>query len=94
MPRRNTPKRRKPQNEPDDRPIDLGSVLAAPSGWQARVVQPANAIKTYTCPFCERRVERSSMHVVAWPTDDESQRRHFHDHCWRAAVKSGRRIPT
>ena len=95
MPRRNTPKGRRPAEREDETPsFDLGSAVHAPAGWTARAVQPANAAKRYTCPFCERPVEPATKHTVAWPIGDESQRRHFHDHCWKAAVRSGRRIPT
>lgn len=95
MPRRNTPKRRaKPGELEDERPLSLGSIANAPAGWQARTVQPMNATKRYVCPGCELAVEPGTKHLVAWPVEDESQRRHWHEHCWSAAVRSGRRIPT
>lgn len=97
MPRRNTPKRARRANPGDDedaQPIALGSITAAPPGWQARTVQPTNALKRYICPGCERSVEPGTLHLVAWPIEDESQRRHWHEHCWRAQLRSGRRPPT
>lgn len=57
------------------------------------VVQPisaARALKVYTCPGCSLSIQPGMAHLVAWRTDgimgehnDVSERRHWHQHCWR-----------
>jgi hypothetical protein len=96
MPRRNAPKRAKRASDGDDveRPVSLGSAAHAPVGWNARTIQPTNATKRYVCPGCEAAIDAGTKHLVAWPSEAESHRRHWHEHCWRAAVRSGRRLPT
>jgi len=96
MPRRNVPKRGKRATVDDeqDRPLSLGSLAQAPAGWQARTIQPTQATKRYVCPGCERAVEPNTKHIVAWPVDAESHRRHWHEHCWTATIRSGRQPST
>lgn len=93
------PRRNRRERQPDDEdeaartPLPPETVLGAPAGWVARAIQPFAAQKRYTCPVCHRPVEPGVGHIVAWPEDGESQRRHFHTHCWRLASRTGR-IPT
>lgn len=46
--------------------------------------------RVYLCPGCAQEVV-GVAHVVAWPTGDPDNRRHWHTPCWAAR---GRRGPT
>lgn len=63
--------------------------MPAPDGWIALRYHGRETGKTYVCPRCERSVASNSQHVVAWPSDDDSARRHWHSGCWASAVKEG-----
>ena len=81
-PRRTHPKRRRRSAEESRDTISADLAIAAPAGWNVRAVQPVNAIKNYRCPGCNQEVRPGTRHVVAWRTDDEEGRRHWHTPCW------------
>jgi hypothetical protein len=82
-PRRNRPKGSKRTHDEDDEPQLSSTVVAAPPGWQVRAIAPVNAVKRYRCPGCDQWVHEGTAHVVAWPTEDAEQRRHWHSSCWQ-----------
>ncbi|MBX3094482.1 MAG: hypothetical protein KF680_08110 [Cryobacterium sp.] len=60
--------------------------------WNVQPVSATGALKSYVCPGCGLDVAPGTAHVVAWradglmgETDDLSQRRHWHSHCWKIA---------
>jgi hypothetical protein len=57
-------------------------VTGAPPRWQARAVQPARALKTYRCPYCNQDIRPGVAHVVAWRDGEDDLRRHWHTPCW------------
>jgi hypothetical protein len=59
-------------------------------GYEARLVPAFRAAKAYRCPTCEQPIAPRTGHVVAWPEDIVEERRHWHHHCWRLAVRRGR----
>lgn len=69
-----------------------GTPLAVPTvpGHVARRVPGVRARKAYTCPNCHNAIPAGVGHVVAWPDGQPDRRRHWHDHCWRAASRYGR----
>lgn len=95
MPRSNRPKKGK-REEPE--PLNLERLSASfrrteTKGGYSWVVQPisaARALKVYSCPGCGLTIAPGVAHLVAWRTDgimgehdDVSERRHWHQHCWR-----------
>jgi hypothetical protein len=60
-------------------------------GWHVRLVQPYQATKEYRCPGCDHEVRPRTLHVVAWPEDAPSQRRHWHRPCWERHLAELRR---
>jgi hypothetical protein len=74
-----------------------GPVAAGPSdvpgevpGYESHVVPGFRAQKDYVCPTCAQRIPTGTGHVVAWPMGLSDERRHWHRHCWRLAVRRGR----
>ncbi|MGO1522093.1 MAG: hypothetical protein ACTHWO_06090 [Nesterenkonia sp.] len=70
--------------------IAAGRVSRRDGEYHLRHISAAAAHKPYTCPGCGLEISPGTAHVVAWPADailgDEfgaSQRRHWHQHCWR-----------
>jgi len=55
-------------------------------------VRRAHSLKpaTYRCPFCGRQLPAMSEHMLMFPEDDKSRRRHAHTRCVLAARESGR----
>lgn len=60
--------------------------------WNVQPVSATGALKTYVCPGCGLDVAPGTAHIVAWradglmgESDDLSQRRHWHSHCWKIA---------
>jgi hypothetical protein len=47
-------------------------------------------MKSYVCPTCVQTIPAGTGHVVAWPEGIVDERRHWHRHCWRLAVRRGR----
>jgi hypothetical protein len=45
---------------------------------------------TYRCPLCGDRLPALSEHLLVFPEDDHSRRRHAHTPCVQAARKAGR----
>jgi hypothetical protein len=85
VPRRTRPKKRRSRAAAYDEEESLripDSVVAAPEGWQVRLVQPSNATKEYRCPGCNQEIRVGTKHVVAWRDDDTEGRRHWHLPCW------------
>jgi hypothetical protein len=72
-----------PLSEPDP-------FLPQLDGYEVVRVPGVRATKTYTCPGCHQSIEAGVGHVVAWPEDEVGDRRHWHLHCWRIAVRRGR----
>jgi len=81
-PRRTHPKRRQKNLDDTRERISADLSIEAPPGWQVKAVQPANAVKLYRCPGCNQEIRPGTAHVVAWRTDDEEGRRHWHTPCW------------
>jgi len=72
-------RRRRPA--PPD-PFDPGAV-------EVRRVQPYQANKAYTCPWCHRELPRGLGHVVVVPYGAADLRRHWHHGCWQKRVRVG-----
>lgn len=58
-------------------------------------MRPAHNLKpaTYRCPLCGKHLPALSEHVLIWPENDKSRRRHAHTECVLRARKAGR-LPT
>ena len=65
-------------------------VPGAVPGYEAHLVPGFRALKDYVCPTCTQQVAAGTGHVVAWPEGLTDERRHWHRHCWRLAVRRGR----
>jgi hypothetical protein len=87
--------RRNYRRRGDGQPIDreqvrrgVESVQAATDGdWAIRLIPGGAAVKAYRCPGCDQEIRPGVAHLVAWPADgrgDLSDRRHWHNGCWRA----------
>jgi hypothetical protein len=66
--------------------------MAAPGlarWWTVRRAQSRQP-RTYSCPFCGRRLLAMSEHVLIAPEGDGERRRHAHTACVLAARKAGR----
>ena len=70
--------------------IPAGRVARRDGDYHLRHIPASAAQKTYICPGCSLDILPGTAHVVAWPADsilgDEfgaSQRRHWHQQCWR-----------
>lgn len=59
-------------------------------GYEARFMPGVRAIKPYVCPDCGNTIPAGVGHVVVWPEGESDERRHWHRHCWRMAVRRGR----
>jgi hypothetical protein len=59
-------------------------------GYEAHLVPGFRAHKAYLCPTCVQTIAPGTGHVVAWPEGLTEERRHWHRHCWRLAVRRGR----
>lgn len=82
--------------EPEDLSHLLGGARRTESKrgaeWVTQPIPAARALKDYVCPECGNTIPPGMAHVVVWRNDhlfgDEaavSERRHWHDHCWRLA---------
>jgi hypothetical protein len=60
--------------------------------WSARIAQNRKPA-TYTCPLCGRLLPALSQHMLLFPEDDHSRRRHAHTDCVMQARRDGR-LPT
>ncbi|MCC5946874.1 MAG: hypothetical protein JJT89_00325 [Nitriliruptoraceae bacterium] len=59
-------------------------------GYVVQRVPGARAGKDYRCPACHGDIPAGQGHVVVWPDGMVDERRHWHHHCWRLAVRRGR----
>jgi hypothetical protein len=59
--------------------------------WTVRSAQNRKPA-TYRCPFCDRRLPALSEHMLIFPEDDKSRRRHAHTKCVIAARQRGQLI--
>ena len=59
-------------------------------GYEAARVPGVRAGKTYICPSCDAPIAAGVGHVVVWPEEQVEERRHWHQHCWRIAVRRRR----
>lgn len=59
-------------------------------GYEVQRVPGYRATKPYACPDCHNPVPAGQGHVVVWPVGLVDDRRHWHLHCWRGAVRRGR----
>jgi hypothetical protein len=57
--------------------------------WTARIAQNRKPA-TYTCPICGQLLPSLSEHMLLFPEDDHSRRRHAHRECVMRARKDGR----
>jgi hypothetical protein len=64
--------------------------LPAADGYDVQRVPGFQATKAYVCPDCHRSIAAGVGHVVVWPEGRVDERRHWHLHCWRLAVRRGR----
>lgn len=64
------------------------SKLPAARWWTVRSTH-SNKPATYRCPVCGRHLPALSEHVLMFPEDDKSQRRHAHTKCVLAARQRG-----
>ena len=64
------------------------SKLPAARWWTVRSTH-SNKPATYRCPICGRHLPALSEHVLMFPEDDKSRRRHAHTKCVQAARQRG-----
>jgi hypothetical protein len=60
------------------------------AGYTVQRVPSYQAGKDYLCPDCGNPIPTGQGHVVVWPEGVVDDRRHWHLHCWRGAVRRGR----
>lgn len=61
----------------------------APRWWEIRPAQ-GSQFKTYTCPFCHRRLVAMNPNTLLFPEGDRTRRRHAHTTCVAAQRKAGK----
>jgi hypothetical protein len=66
----------------------LMSKLPAARWWTVRRAQNRKPA-TYRCPICGRQLPALSEHMLMFPEDDKSRRRHAHTKCVLAARERG-----
>jgi hypothetical protein len=59
--------------------------------WTVRGAQNRKPA-TYHCPICGRRLPALSEHMLIFPEDDKSRRRHAHTKCVIAARQRGQLV--
>ncbi len=60
--------------------------------WVVRPVTGSSATKAYRCPGCDQEIRSATPHLVAWPPDAVTDRRHWHKPCWRARIRRGVKV--
>lgn len=65
----------------------IGPAGAQREGWK---VSPSSAAKEYRCPYCNGMIPPNTPHLVAYPHDRLSDRRHYHTACWTKQAKAPR----
>lgn len=60
--------------------------------WNVQPLSASSAVKIYVCPGCGLDIPPGNAHTVAWRADglmgeaaDVSERRHWHNHCWKVS---------
>lgn len=71
-------------------PTHPDTLLPQLDGFTVQRVPAFRATKAYLCPDCGNDIAARQGHVVVWPDDHVDDRRHWHHHCWRFAVRRGR----
>ncbi|MEX2551223.1 MAG: hypothetical protein WD638_13450 [Nitriliruptoraceae bacterium] len=71
-------------------PEPIDPMLPQLVGFTVRRVPGYQARKHYACPSCHDDIPSGVGHVVVWPEAEPEERRHWHVHCWRIAVRRGR----
>ena len=51
-------------------------------------VRTTSGDRRYRCPYCHGPVEPGTAHVVAFPSGQPEDRRHYHTGCWLRAQGS------
>jgi hypothetical protein len=69
----------------------LMSRLPAARWWTVRSAQNRKPA-TYRCPLCGRQLPALSEHMLIFPEDDKSRRRHAHTKCVLAARQRGQLV--
>lgn len=97
MPRSNRPRKSKHE---EHEPLNMDRLRTGYRTTENKrgytyTVQPISAeraVKNYVCPGCNLSVDQGVAHLVAWRMDgimgehnDVSERRHWHNHCWKIA---------
>ncbi|HTD57711.1 MAG TPA: hypothetical protein VK672_02350 [Solirubrobacteraceae bacterium] len=67
------------------------SKLPAARWWTVRSAHNRKPA-TYRCPFCGRHLPALSEHMLVFPEDDKSRRRHAHTKCVLAARQRGQLV--
>ncbi len=52
------------------------------AGSSVFAIQPYQATKRYTCPWCSGPIEAGIGHLVVVPPGRPEERRHWHKGCW------------
>lgn len=62
--------------------------------WFVQFMPAVNALKTYICPECGRKIPPRTAHLVIWREDHMfgkdraiEERRHWHSKCWQTRSK-------
>jgi hypothetical protein len=76
------------QYKPIDARMLYMSKLPVARWWTVRSTH-SNKPATYRCPICGRHLPALSEHVLMFPEDDKSRRRHAHAKCVLAARRRG-----
>jgi len=61
-------------------------------GFTVRALTGAGSTKLYRCPGCNHEIRMATPHIVAWPTEDPENRRHWHTPCWNSRGKRGPKV--
>lgn len=61
-------------------------------GFTVRALTGSSSTKVYRCPGCDHEIRTATPHIVAWPTEDADNRRHWHTPCWNSRGKRGPKI--
>jgi hypothetical protein len=84
MPRRHRAARERPPDEDARTPGGLALArLQAPgyAVWQSTKAGP------YRCPGCQQLIAPGTAHLVVYPEEDPSSRRHWHTPCWERELR-------
>jgi hypothetical protein len=62
-----------------------GPPALAREGFEVRTT---TGDRRYRCPYCQGSIEPGTAHVVAFPSGQPEERRHYHSGCWVRAQGS------